>query len=178
MNNEIEKSETLTPKEESFCLLYTEIGSETFCHGTLSAERAGYAKAGARTQAWKLLRIPKIRERIAEIHSENMSLSHINVHSQLAKLENLRQNAEEKGDLSSAIRAVELTGKYLQMFNDRHVIVTEQQQPHKMSPELAEDVRKAFELIYAKRYLASQAVKQIEDSISQSDPYDPQAGPS
>jgi hypothetical protein len=174
MSNEIEKIETLTPQQETFCVFYTNIGTETFCHGTLSAEQAEYAKASCRTTAWKLLRTPKIRERIAEIHHENMSRNLINVDSQLAKLEHLRRKAEERGDLSSAIRAVELVGKYLSMFSDKHVIVTEQPQ-HEIDPEKAAVIDAALNDFYSKKYLAQP--KTTEQKITQSNPVHPQTTP-
>jgi len=173
--NEIKEKLTLTPKEDTFAVLYTAIGEETFCHGTLSAERAGYSKASARTAAWKLLRMPKIKERIAEIHTENMSQSRINTASQLAKLEHLRRKAEEKGDLSTAVRCVELTGKYLQMFSDKHIIITEEPQ-HEMSPEKENDLRNIADEYYSRKYLA-QPVSQTNENFSQETPITPPTGP-
>ena len=156
MKTEIEKTKKLTPKEESFCIYYTSIGADTFCHGTLSAERAGYAKASARTAAWKLLRVPKIRSRIMEIHAENMSRNFISIDKVLNDLEHDKALARAKGDISSAIRADELQGKYLSMFSNKHVFAREHEElrVRDIDPEEREDLLAISSEYYNRKFLA------------------------
>jgi hypothetical protein len=190
---EIEKTETLTPQQDMFCVLYTTIGEETFSNGTKSAEAAEYAPASSRTTAWKLLRTPKIRERIAELHQENMSRNLISVDSQLSKLEHLRRKAEEKQDLSTAVRCVELIGKYLCMFTDKHSFVAEPPQERKSqddakAKELAGLLSAAIESKYTGRPLVESVEclpeqpttdeRQEKDSITQKETRQPPKGAS
>jgi hypothetical protein len=153
-NDEIEKTETLTPQQETFCVLYTTIGEETFSHGTKSAELAGYAPASCRTAAWKLLRTPKVRERIAEIHTGNMSRNLISIDSQLAKLEHLRRKAEDKQDLATAVRCVELIGKYLCIFSKKLFFSLTEPPQSGIDPEKAAVINEALNDYYTKKYLA------------------------
>ena len=50
----MEKS--LTPRQDSFCVHYTTIGSETYSHGTKAALAAGYSESSAHVTATKLLK--------------------------------------------------------------------------------------------------------------------------
>jgi phage terminase small subunit len=113
--NEIE---VCNPKQDRFCVLYTTIGAETFGNGTKSAIAAGYSEKSAYSQACNLLKNPKIQQRIRELHKENMRRNNVTTDSVLANIEHDRMLARQKGDISSAIRADELQGKYLAMFTD------------------------------------------------------------
>ena len=113
------ETKPLNPKQDSFCVHYTTIGADTFSNGTTSAIAAGYSEKGAYVRGSELLRNSKVRERISELHAENMSRNNITTDSVLANIEHDRTLAREKGDISSAIRADELQGKYLAMFTDR-----------------------------------------------------------
>ena len=116
----------LTPKQESFCVHYTTIGAETFSNGTKSAIAAGYSEISAYSQASALLKNPKIRARIKELHAENMSRNMITVDKVLCDLEHIKLVAREAGQFTVAVRCSELQGRYLAMFTDRHLGDTEQ----------------------------------------------------
>ena len=105
--------------EENFCHAYTAIGEDTCGNGTQAAKAALYSSPG--NAAWKLLKRPKIRERIHQIHKERMDRHMITPEGVLFKLEHLRIKAENKGDLVTSKGCVELQGKYLSMFSDRIV---------------------------------------------------------
>jgi phage terminase small subunit len=156
-NDEIEKQELeLSPREEAFATAYTSIGSPAYSNATAAAAEAGYAEASARTQGWKLLQRPDVRRRIAEIHRQNMSRNYLTVDKVLSDLEHLRRKSEEKGDISTATRCVELQGKYLVMFSDRHTFETSEQPVHKpVDPKLKEKVQACIDDFYASKYLAT-----------------------
>jgi phage terminase small subunit len=120
----VTNAEQLNPKEDSFCIHYTTIGTETYSNGTRSAMEAGYAEKSAHTSAWKLLKRPAIRERVLELHTENMRRNMITVDKVLADIEHDKILARQKGDIASALRADELQGKYLAMFVERSQVET------------------------------------------------------
>lgn len=110
----------LTAREERFCQYYTAIGTDTASHATKAAEAAGYRTP--HNAGWRLLQRPAVRERIHQIHQERMDKHLLTPEHVLMKTEHLRIRAEEKGDLATAARCVELQGKHLAMFSD-HVQV-------------------------------------------------------
>lgn len=116
----------LTAKEETFCVTYTTIGSETFSNGTKAAEEAGYAENSARTQAWRMLRKEHIKKRIRELYDKNMEENMVTTSSVLANLDHDRQMARKNQQYSVATRCTELRGKYLAMFTDNIADKTEE----------------------------------------------------
>ena len=114
----MDETKKLTAKEESFCVAYTTIGSETFSNGTKSAIEAGYAEDSARTQAWRLLRKEHIKNRIRELYDKNMEENMVTTGSVLANLAHDRQMARKNHQYSVATRCTELEGKYLALFTD------------------------------------------------------------
>lgn len=126
-----EKEPTL--KQESFCVHYTTIGSETFNHGTKSAIAAGYSEKSTHVAASRLLRRDKVRKRIMELHQEYMQRNMITVDKVLADLEHDKIMARKHHQYSVSKACTELQGKYLAMFTDNINQTTEQ--PVKLSPE-------------------------------------------
>lgn len=127
------ETETLTAKEEAFCVAYTTIGNETFSNGTTSAIEAGYAENSARTQAQRMLRKEHIKNRIRELYDKNMEENMVSVGSVLANFDHERQMARKNHQYSVATRCTKLEGKYLCMFTDNTNQTTEQ--PAKISDE-------------------------------------------
>ena len=119
-----EKEPTL--KQESFCVHYTTIGSETFRHGTKSAVAAGYSEKSAYSQASTLLKNPKIQQRIKELHTENMSRNNMTVDKVLADLEHDKIMARQAGQYSVAKECSVAQGKYLAMLTDNIKQTTEE----------------------------------------------------
>ena len=115
------KERPISTKEEEFCYHYTNIGSETFEHGTNSAIAAHYAKKSAHVAATRLLKKDKIKAKIAEIHKQNMANNMITPDSVLANLRHDRFMARKAGQYSVARACDELEGKYLAMWTDRHI---------------------------------------------------------
>jgi hypothetical protein len=116
--------EQFTPKQSLFILWYTTPG-ETFFNGVRSAEKAGY-KGNVNTlaaMARENLQKPKLaaalRKRVREIYSA----ADLTAERVLSDIELVRCLALEKGDLSTALKASELHGKYLKLFSERLEVV-------------------------------------------------------
>ena len=118
----MDETTTLTPKQESFCVHYASIGSETFSNGTRSALVAGYSERSAYSQASALLKNPKVKARITELHKAVLEEALLSAGKVLGDIESTRQQALDKGDLAVALRASELQGKHLALFVDRYDI--------------------------------------------------------
>jgi phage terminase small subunit len=113
--------DNLTPKQDSFCVHYTTIGSETYSNGTKAALAAGYSESSAPVQATRLLKRDDIRERIIELQAENMKRNLITVDKVLADLEHDKLLARKHHQYGVAKGCTELQGRYLAMFTDRYV---------------------------------------------------------
>ena len=110
--------DNLTPRQDSFCVHYTTIGSETYSNGTKAALAAGYSEKSAHVTATKLLKQEAIRDRIVELKAENMSRNNITVDKVLADLEHDKIMAREHHKYSVSKACTELQGRYLAMFKD------------------------------------------------------------
>ena len=125
--------ENLKPRQDSFCVHYTTIGSETYSNGTKAALAAGYSETSAHVTATKLLKQEAIRDRIVELHAENMKRNLITVDKVLADLEHDKLLAREARQYSVAKSCTELQGRWLAMFTDNINRTT--QEPAKLSDE-------------------------------------------
>ncbi len=138
------QTKTLTPKQDSFCVHYTTIGAETFGNGTRAAIEAGYSEKGAYARGSELLRLRKVRERINELHAENMQRNMITVDKVLADLEHDKLMARKHHQYAVSKGCTELQGKYLAMFTDNTNVTDTVKQR-----ELDENERKEAERIAA-----------------------------
>lgn len=118
----------LGQKADAFCVHFTTLGAETFGRAERSAIAAGYGEKSARNRATALLKKPEVQARISELHTANMSKNFLTTAKVLNDLESVRLQAVEKSDLSAAIRASELQGKFLAMFTDRQELVAPEMQ--------------------------------------------------
>jgi hypothetical protein len=162
--DDLAKNDTreLTPQEVLFCDAYADAESETYGNATKSAELAKYKQP--HNAGWKLRQRQVIKDRLKEIYEKNKA----GIGKVMSDLEYERLLAIKKGDISSAIRASELQGKRVGAFSDKHIFLADEQPQQETSPETAEDMKWALELVAAKRYLADAAVKQVEKKIEDS----------
>ena len=100
----------LTLKEEAFCVALTTVGSKTFNNATQSAIAAKYAENSARTQAWRMLKRERIRERIKELYQTAFDENMVTPASVLANVRHDRNMAREQGNYNVAVRCDELEG--------------------------------------------------------------------
>jgi len=107
----------LTVRQEHFCRLITAIGSETYSRGGRSAKLAGYKQPD--NASCKLLKNPRIQNRINELIAEHMKRNNLNADRVLSDLQHEKSAALEKGDIASAIAATRLMGLHLKMFSER-----------------------------------------------------------
>lgn len=123
----------LIAKQKQFCREYVKD-----YNGTQSAIRAGYSKKTASAQASRLLKNPKILEEIKKNQKELVDSSCLTEEKVISNLENVRDrcmsavpvmewNYEEHDyvptgeyqfDSKGALKAIELLGKHLGMFNN------------------------------------------------------------
>jgi phage terminase small subunit len=133
MAKKARKDNGLTVQEESFCVAYTAIGTDTFSNGTSSAIAAGYSEESARTQAWKLLKKDYIKARILALHEANMKDNMVSTASVLAELAHDRLMSRKNHQYSVSVKCTELEGRYLAMWTDK--VQTEAVDQHKPKTE-------------------------------------------
>jgi len=135
----------LNPKHEKFVQLLSSGMSATQAYIS-----AGYSKVGAGPSAYKLLKNPKVKNRLEELQRavqecavKGVALSRENVLNRLAILS---AKAEDSGQMSAAIRAEELRGKELGMFVDRSdsKLQLDQKSISEMSPAVLEEILRAL----------------------------------
>jgi len=96
----------LKSRQERFCHRFVENAN-----AAAAAKAAGYMPASARNTGYRLLRNPRIRQRIAEIQAELAQAHCRQIDSLLGKLETVYRRAIEDHQFSAAARAVELQAK-------------------------------------------------------------------
>lgn len=100
----------LTSKQENFCLAYVESGSAPDAYRTAyNAEKM--TQAAIKADAYKMLTMPKIKARIAELRAPAAKAATLTLVSHLRDLEKLRDKADTANDYGAAIRAEVARGK-------------------------------------------------------------------
>ena len=119
----------LTLKQGAFCKHMFTPGSDTFGNGEQSAKKARY-KGNSNTlrqMAHKLVTNGNIiaeKHRIQAISEQEWKIS---IENQQAEHRRLAKLAEDKGDLTTATRNIELIGKTIGAYQDVHKDATVQQ---------------------------------------------------
>ncbi len=97
-------SESLNPRQEKFCGHYALTGN-----ATEAARRAGYAERSAGNHGFRLIRDPRVRDRIYTIRV-NRAIKFGPVMA-FTRLENLFRKASEKGDFRAAAHILTLQAR-------------------------------------------------------------------
>lgn len=109
----MKQDKPLTQKQENFCNFYATAGSETQGNAKESAKKAGYSPDNLRTSVWKIKNLPKVKERIKEIHDRN---SERYAGSLYSIFERIIEKAEAVGKYAEVINATDkmckITGVY------------------------------------------------------------------
>ena len=92
------------------------------CNATQAAIRAGYSKNRASEIAYQLLQKTTVLDAIKAKQAVISDKAQRAVADVLADLRRITLEAWEKGDYRSALRALELEGKHLGMFNDKLLV--------------------------------------------------------
>jgi len=108
-------ADTLTLKQEAFCREYV-----VDLNATAAAIRAGYAESGAQVQGSRLLSNVIVQRKVNELTREKFAATGINAEMVLARLRDIAY--DDSARQSDQIRALELLGKHLQLFIERHEI--------------------------------------------------------
>jgi hypothetical protein len=96
-------TDDLTPRQDAFCRAFAAGGS-----AAAAARAAGYGAAGARTQAWRLLRQRPVRRRLMELHETARAGKSVFAGRIFAQAEALRAKAQAEGDPRLALRAMDM----------------------------------------------------------------------
>lgn len=119
----------LSAKQERFCREYI-----LDYNGTQAAKRAGYSEKSAYSQAGRLLKNAEILARVRELQHEQVERISVSADYVVLKLMETREkcmepvpvldsNGNQTGeytfDSKGALRALELLGRHLGMFDDR-----------------------------------------------------------
>ena len=92
--------------------------------GAAAARRAGYSGKGAKNQAWRLLRDPEIKRAVDAAMEERLERIQVRQDEVIRELKTvaMAQASDESGaqvKLGSKLRALELLGKHLGLFEGR-----------------------------------------------------------
>ena len=96
----------LTVKQEKFCLEYAKTGNGTRSY--LSAYSPNNSNSAAGSEAHKLLKNPKIKARLKEIHERHNAEKIMQVEEMKMRLTNI---ARDEGSIKNALKAIELLAK-------------------------------------------------------------------
>ncbi len=100
----------MTPKQERFCQEYL-----IDCNGAAAARRAGYSENSANEQACQMLAMEEIEARVEFLMAERAQRVGVTQDYILQELKLLARSAAD----AIKLRALELLGKHLQLFNDK-----------------------------------------------------------
>lgn len=109
-----EEEKELSPKEERFCQEYV-----IDYNGTQAAIRSGYKESDAAVRASKLLRKAKVSARVRDLQQEMAQRLALSQDYVVIELVNTYKECKAVEDSKNALRALELMGKHLGMFEKR-----------------------------------------------------------
>lgn len=116
-NKEVGKH--LTQQQEIFCREYV----QNNCNAYAAAQTAGYSvktdKGTNNGYAARILTIPAIVKRIAELEQEQAVYAKVTKHWVIKELVRVGREAELRGEFGAAVRALENIGRHLAMFIDK-----------------------------------------------------------
>ena len=105
----------LTKKQKAFVKAYKENGG----NGTQAAIKAGYSEESARAISCENLTKPYIQEVIAEHEKQMQEKYEYTIEKMVQELDEEKINADSVGNVSAALKAIELKGKAFGLFVDK-----------------------------------------------------------
>lgn len=108
-------NQDLTQRQLKFVLEYVKTGNSR-----KSALEAGYSPANADSQGSHLLRNPKVKAKIDELTNDMVERASVDHDFVIGNLVEIAQTKSES--TANRIKALELLGKYMSMFNDKQTI--------------------------------------------------------
>lgn len=112
----------LTPREELFCQLYCNLGSETFSSATKAAREAKYSERFVGQTGSKLLKKSKIRARVRQIQSELLEKTGLTGESVILGILHDQEMARNKKEYSVSNACSKLLGETIALFKQRSII--------------------------------------------------------
>lgn len=100
----------LTQKQEAFCIAYIETGVGSDAYLKAYATKSNNRNV-IKTQASKMLAMPKIRARLEELRAPAIKAANLTLEQHMADLSRLRDKADVAADYGAAIRAEVARGK-------------------------------------------------------------------
>lgn len=136
----------MTPKQELFCQEYL-----VDLNAAAAARRAGYSESTAKEIGYQNMEKPEIEARIEELVMARSKAVGVNQEFVLAELVTLAR----VGEGATKVRALELLGKHLHMFNDKidvNVVLAKKAEEYAQLPiekqvELMKEEIKRLELV-------------------------------
>ena len=104
-------AELKSPKEERFCREYV-----IDYNGTKAAIRAGYKETNAANQATRMLKKAEVSARVRELQQEVAQRLMLSQDYVVIQLVNTYNECKDTDDSKNALKALELLGKHLGMF--------------------------------------------------------------
>lgn len=105
----------LKANREAFCQAYT-----IHWNATRAAKESGYSEKTAAEQGYELLQNTSVKDRIAQITGHALSEIGVSRERVLSALANVAFSESEEYKPSDKLKALELLGKYLKLFTERH----------------------------------------------------------
>lgn len=107
----------LTAKQQAFCQEYL-----VDLNATQAARRAGYSPKTADVQGYQLLQKTSVADRISELQAERQERTSVTADCVLKELVRSHEAARDAGRFSDNNEALELLGKHLGLFTDKHEV--------------------------------------------------------
>ncbi len=114
---ETDQTKPLTPQQVRFCQLFIESDS-----ATEACVAAGYSEKSAASQASRLLKNANVMAEITRRQEEASKRADIREDDVIKMLVQVRDEAREAKQFGPCVRAIELIGKKMGMFIDKHLV--------------------------------------------------------
>lgn len=105
----------LTPKQRRFVNEYL-----IDLNGSAAATRAGYSAKSAKRIAWQLLERTEVKTEVQRRMDARADRTEITADEVLKDIRRVGGKAEDAEDWGAALKSLELQGKHLKMFTDKH----------------------------------------------------------
>lgn len=112
-------------------------------NATQAAIRAGYSKRGAENTGWRLLRNARVQDFLDELRLERARATRTHVQNILNEIWFLYRMAWQTGKLSVAKGCLDMLGRHVTMFTDRHLVFEQNRYDDMTTEELQETELKA-----------------------------------
>ena len=121
---ELNMTETLTPKQVVFAMVYVETGNASEAYRTAYDVASTTTDNTINSQAWKLRKKPKIAQRILELQESMRKRHEVTIDGLTKELELARLKASESGQASAMVAATMGKAKLHGLLTDKKEITS------------------------------------------------------